>query len=123
MPVPLTIWQQWCACPGADQQRAWNEDLAEPWPRSSEPPESRPHEKERQGRRGGRKHAFRAARDAAPGMSREEVRRLYIAELRARGQDVPPEPVLDADVDLLTGHPLRGFRRILKADAEPSSDF
>src|SRR5258708_22190317 len=26
MPVPLTVWQQLCTCPGADEQRAWKDD-------------------------------------------------------------------------------------------------
>ena len=25
MPVPLTVWQQLCACPGAERQRGWND--------------------------------------------------------------------------------------------------
>ena len=31
-PVSLTVWQQLCACPGAEEQRAWKEDRDEPRP-------------------------------------------------------------------------------------------
>jgi hypothetical protein len=62
-------------------------------------------------------------RDAARGKTREEVRDLYIAELRARGLDVPPEPILKAYVDLLTGHPLRGVRKLKKVLRNPFADF
>jgi hypothetical protein len=49
---------------------------------------------------------------AAPGKNRGEIRDLYIAELRARGQEIPPEPFLEADVDLLRGHSMRGLKRL-----------
>jgi hypothetical protein len=113
----LTVWQQWCACAGVAHQPALEQDRYEPWPAV---PQS--GENERRGRRErqkARKQAFRATRDAAPGKSREEVRHLYIAELRARGQRVPPAPVLEADVDLLTGHPLRGFKSLWNAGPKP----
>lgn len=38
-----------------------------------------------------RKQARHAAQEAARGKTRAELRDLYIAELRARGQQVPPE--------------------------------
>lgn len=52
---------------------------------------------------------------AAPGKTREEVRDLYIAELRARGQDVPDEPQLEANVDLLVGQPVRALAKLWRA--------
>jgi hypothetical protein len=67
------------------------------------------------GHRSAAKHtgkAFGAACDAAPGKSRYEVKDLYVAELRAHGQEIPSEPILEADIDLLAGHPLRGLGRL-----------
>jgi hypothetical protein len=51
------------------------------------------------------------------------VRDLYIAELRARGQDVPAESFLEADIDLLTGHPLQGLKRMWNAGPESFTDL
>jgi len=44
------------------------------------------------------KTAFRAARDVAAGKSRDEVRVLYLAELRARDISPPPADYLEMDV-------------------------
>jgi hypothetical protein len=121
MPVPLTVWQQLCACPGAEQQRASKEDPDEPWPGFSEYRES--ERRRSQERREARSQAFHAAREAAPGKSRDQMRDLYLAELRARGQEIPPEPFLEADIDLLTGHPLRGLQKVWKVLRNPFGDF
>ena len=41
----------------------------------------------------------------------EEIREIYISEMRARNLKVPAEPVLDAVVDhITTGNPLPGIR-------------
>jgi hypothetical protein len=50
-----------------------------------------------------RKEAFDAARASAPGKSREEIRQLFEAELRARGLKIPPDDMLDAEVDAIAG--------------------
>jgi hypothetical protein len=34
--VPLTAWQTLCACPGEKPQRAWKEDVEDPWPGAQE---------------------------------------------------------------------------------------
>jgi len=119
MPVPLPVWQQLCMCPGAEKQRAWKEDPDEPWPGAKEYREK--EQRESHEGRESRKQATQAAREAAPGKTRDEVRDLYIAELRARGQKVPPEPFLRAEIDLLTGHPLRGLGKIWKVARNPFS--
>jgi hypothetical protein len=121
MPVSLTVWQQLCACPGAQLQRAWKEDPDEPWPGAKEYREEQ--QRKSRERSEALKQAFQAAREAAPGKTREEVRDLYIAELRARGLEVPPEPLLGANVDLLTGHPLRGLRKMWNAARNPFADL
>jgi hypothetical protein len=121
MPVPLTVWQQLCACPGAGELRAWKEDPDEPWPGAKQARENR--QREWRERTEARNQAFRAASQAARGKSRDEVRDLYIAELRARGQDVPAESFLEADIDLLTGHPLQGLKRMWNAGPESFTDL
>jgi hypothetical protein len=121
MPVPLTVWQQLCACPGAEKHRAWKEDADEPWPGAKEYGEKE-NRKSRE-RSEARRQAFRAARDAAPGKSRDEVRDLYIAELLAQGQEAPPEPLLEATVDLLIGQPWRGLMKMWQARPKPFSDL
>jgi hypothetical protein len=47
--------------------------------------------------------AFNAVGDRAAGMSREQVKELHKAELRARGLDVLPEAFLDVEVSLIAG--------------------
>lgn len=112
MPVSLTVWQQLCKCPGGEDYRSWREDPDDPWPGYQEYREK--EQREDRERSDARRQAFQAARDAAPGKSRDEIRELYISELRARGQEVPPEPFLEAEVDFLTGHPMRAFKKMWK---------
>jgi hypothetical protein len=122
MPVRLTIWQQLCTCPGGDKQRRWKEDPDEPFPGFREARER--DQRKSQERRDARRQAFDAARDAAAaGMTRAEIRDVYIAELRNRDQDIPPEPFLEADLDLLTGHPVQGLRKIWKKLRDPFADL
>jgi hypothetical protein len=121
MPVPLTIWQQLCTCPGGDKQRGWKEDPDEPFPGFRE--SRKRSQRKSQERREARRQAFDAARNAAAGMGRSQIRDLYIAELGNRGQDIPPEPLLEADLDLLTGHPMQGLGKIWKMLRNPFADL
>jgi len=50
-----------------------------------------------------RREAVNAVRAKAAGKSWEEIRDLYESELRARGLEIPPEEILDAHVDAITG--------------------
>jgi len=59
-----------------------------------------------------RNEAFRSARDRAAGRSRDEVREIYLAELRSRGLPMPSFDVVDATVDLIMGNPLSSARLI-----------
>jgi len=121
MPVSLTVWQQLCPCPGGESYRSWKEDPDDPWPGYQEYQEE--EQRESRERSQARRQAFRAAGDAASGKSRDEIRELYTAELRARGQQIPPEPFLEADIDLLTGHPMRWLRNIWKVMRNPFADL
>lgn len=61
-----------------------------------------------------RREAFRAAQAVARGKTRAQVLDIYGAELRGRDQELPPEPFLDIDLDLLTGHWLRAMGKMGK---------
>jgi hypothetical protein len=71
----------------------------------------------------GTQGGVRGRRQAAPGKSREEIKDRYVAELRARGQQVPPGPLLEAEIDALTGHPMRGLWKMWKTWPEPFPGF
>lgn len=57
-----------------------------------------------------RREAAKAVRARAAGKSREELKDLYTAELRSRGLKIPPEEILDANIDAITGNYLPTFR-------------
>ena len=46
-----------------------------------------------------RREAFKAAQASAVGKDREQLKDLYVAELRARGLKIPDDEVLDAAVE------------------------
>lgn len=96
--VSAQAWRESCTCPGAEAERIGHDhagtefpDIGELWARSRQRSQSR-------------REAFQAARASAVGKTREEIKALYITELRARGLEIPPEEVLDARVDALTGN-------------------
>jgi hypothetical protein len=103
--VPFRVWLNSCACPGADRVRHRFAEVGEP-PRVDEVRER----VERDGR--ARKEAFEAARRAAAGKSRDEIRELYVAELRSRGVDPPTEPFLAATVEHIAGNPVPRARLV-----------
>ena len=117
VPVPLTVWQQVCPCPGGQRQRVWKEDPDEPWPGFRE--EQERDQRKRQEDWAARQQAFQVAAAAAAGKPRGQLRDLYVNELRARGQEVPPGPDLNVELALLGGHPLRALwrmRRTIRLD-------
>jgi hypothetical protein len=57
-----------------------------------------------------RREAFQAVRRAAAGKSRDELRELYLAELRARGLEPPSEQGLAATVEHIAGNPIPAGR-------------
>jgi hypothetical protein len=104
--VTRDVWQAQCRCPGAslaadklDEAERDAPDFAEAERRRQE---SRANsERESQQRRAARHEAFEAARDAATGKDRLEIRELFVAELRARGLTIPSDLVLDAFADAI----------------------
>jgi hypothetical protein len=111
--VTVTVWQRRCACPGAEHARTSQGDPAESLPGFEEYWGT--YKSESRQRSEARNEAFNAARGAASGKTRDEIRDLYIAELRARGLEIPSEPLLAAAVDLLGGDPRAGLGKIWKA--------
>lgn len=104
--VPFKVWRDSCTCPGADRTR---QRMAET---GTEPP-SLDEMRERQQRDSkARKEAFQAARRAATGKSRDEIRELYVAELRSRGLEPPGEPFLSAAVEHIAGNPVPAARLV-----------
>jgi hypothetical protein len=106
MTVPMKTWYDSCTCPGAGQARqrlddaGVNPDFGARW-------------EESRNRSRARKEAFTAAKAHAAGKSREEIRRLYLAELHARDLQIPADPILDAAIDSIAGNPLPAGRLIV----------
>jgi hypothetical protein len=111
--IAATVWQRCCTCPGAEHERTSHADPGHGLPGFEEfwaawKTESRQRSE-------AHKEAFEAARSVASGMTGDEIRDLYIAELRARGLEIPSEPLLAAAVDVLSGHPRAGLGKIWTA--------
>ena len=110
--VTVTAWQRRCACPGREHERASHGDPIESLPGYEEWGET--FESEMRRRSQPRKEAFDAARSAASGKTREEIEDLYVAELGARGVEIPPGQLLSADVDFLSGDARAGLGKVWK---------
>jgi hypothetical protein len=94
-------WHDSCTCPGAAAERAkWEQagvDLTENvWDLARQ-------------RQQARREAFNAAKAQAAGKSHEQIKEIYLAELRARHQEVPSSETLDAKVAAIGGNPLPSF--------------
>lgn len=57
-----------------------------------------------------RRDAYHAVRSVAAGKSHDEIRELYLAELRARGLEPPSERGLDVTVEHIAGNPVPAAR-------------
>ena len=98
--VSPEAWRESCTCPGAVQARQ----------ASGEFPDFGKNMQDARRRRRARKDAFESARARAAGQGRDEIREIYVAELRARGLAVPEEDVLDAIVSNIAGNPFPAVR-------------
>jgi hypothetical protein len=108
--APVTVWRRRCACPGAEQARTTQGDPCEFLPRLEEFRET--YERQSRLRSQAREDALKAARAAAPGKTRDEVRGLLVAEMQARGLEIPHERLLEVAVDLVTGDPRTGIGKL-----------
>jgi hypothetical protein len=95
--VPFRTWHDSCSCPGAEQERRKQDQAGVGFPDFKE------HMAQSQRQSESRTEAFHATQAEAAGRSREEIRDLYLSQLRSRGLKIPPEDVLDAKVDAITG--------------------
>jgi len=103
--VPFKVWRESCTCPGADAERCRRDEAG-----LDDPPDFDELTEAAQNRSRARREAFEVTRARSAGKSREEIREMYVAELRARGLKVPGDPVLDAVADRITGNPLPAIR-------------
>lgn len=110
--VPVTVWRQRCTCPGAEQARTTQGDPCKLLPGFDEFRET--FEREARQRSEARNDALLAARAAAPGKTRDEIRELFAAELRARGLKVPPDRLLEVAADMISGQPRTGLGKLWK---------
>lgn len=99
--VSAQAWRESCICPGAEAERIRHDQAGIEFPDFDEL-----RARSRQEHQSSRE-AFQAVRARAAGKSREEVKALYIAELRSRDLDIPQGEVLDALVEALTGNHVR----------------
>jgi hypothetical protein len=104
MTVPWRAWWASCTCPGADQVRRRMEEAGVEFADPGEMWEKVQRDS------AARSEVFRSARDRAAGRSRDEVREIYLAELRSRGLPVPSGDVVNATVELIMGSPLSAAR-------------
>ncbi|HET9081733.1 MAG TPA: hypothetical protein VFO01_14650 [Trebonia sp.] len=96
--VPARTWLESCTCPGAEAERLRLDQAGYEFPDFDEVAE------QARQRHQPRREAFDAARAQAAGKSREQVKELYLAELRARGQETEmPQEALDATVAAIAG--------------------
>jgi hypothetical protein len=88
-------WRQSCTCPAAEAVRRMLDeavilpfgvrDFAEKWAESRHEFKSR-------------REAFKAAQASTAGQDREQLKDLYVAELRSRGRKIPGGDALDAAI-------------------------
>lgn len=107
MAVRSAIWYDGCSCPGADQERVRQDQSSA----------------EMKAQDQARHEAFEAVRAQAAGQTQQEVRDLYIAELRARGLPIPPDVFLDAEAAAFTGNYLPGLTLLGRSLKDLASIF
>jgi hypothetical protein len=110
--VPVTVWRRRCVCPGAEDARATHGDPCELLPEFEDYWPT--YEQESRDRSAAREEAATAARAAAPGKTRDEVRQLYVSELESRGLETPPDWLLEVAVDIISGDPRTGLGKLWK---------
>lgn len=98
--VPVETWYELCTCPGTEPTRRFMEEAG----RSPADITREAEEARREIR--ARKDGFNAARARAAGKSQDEIREIYLTELRARGLNAESGPRTDADVAWIAGNPL-----------------
>jgi hypothetical protein len=62
-----------------------------------------------------RREAFNAAKAQAASKSHEQIKEIYLAEMRARDQEIPAPEALNATVAAIGGNPLPSFLAVGRA--------
>ena len=109
---PFKVWWDSCTCPGADRARQRIAETGTELPAVQEIRERQ--EQDTQARR----DAFQAASRAAAGTSRDEIRDLYLPELRSRGLAPPSERLHEATVERIAGNPIPSVRLVVEGLAQ-----
>jgi len=102
--VSPRAWRESCTCPGAGQGRRRLDEAGVEFPEFGEIWD------DARRRSRARKEAFESARAQAAGKSRDQIRGIYVAELKARGLEVPRADLLDAAIARIAGNPLPAAR-------------
>jgi hypothetical protein len=110
--VPFRTWRERCTCPGADADRQRLDDAGIDFPDLDELMEERRRQSQAS------REALQAVRVASGGKTRDEIRQLYIDEMRSRALSVPPDEVIEAHLDWMAGNPLPGLRLAARSLAE-----
>lgn len=103
--VTVRLWRESCVCPGAEAERRSHDE-------HGAPPDLGERLAQQQAKSAARKAAFNAVQAEADGLTREELKARYIAELRSRNLDVPPPPILEPALDALTGNYLPAYTTV-----------
>jgi hypothetical protein len=107
--VSRSVWVGLCDCPGTELAEGRLDEAAREAPdfpdsdrllRSLRDRQEN-RDRERQQKREEMRAAWDAARTAAAGKNRAQIREIYVAELRARSLTVPSGPLLDAAADAI----------------------
>jgi hypothetical protein len=103
--VPWNTWYLSCVCPGAERARQRMEEAGMD--------ASGPGELWAKARRqsAARFEAFKSARDRSAGRSPQDVRAIYLAELRSRDVPIPSDDAVDRAVERIVGGPLVSARQ------------
>jgi hypothetical protein len=103
-----SAWRQSCTCPGAEAIRGMRDELEiQPFDSSDFRDGWAKYRQESESRR----EAFKAAL-ASAGPDREQLKGLYVTELRSRGLTIPGNEDLDAAIDAQIGDHLTGARLV-----------
>jgi hypothetical protein len=94
-----SIWVGLCDCPGTELAEARINEAARDFPDMKRLVRERQQERVRE--RQQEREARVATRAAAAGKSRQQIREIYVGQLRARGLTVPSALMLDATADAI----------------------
>ena len=93
----LQTWWDECSCPGSERLRG---EGRQRWPQGR-PPDPAELRRSVQEENEARSEARAAVAARSAGRTRAQLREMFIDELRSRGREIPPGPVLETEVTLI----------------------